>query len=284
MNMVHVFLKSYSSVLVTGKAFSIEPRTAKGIIKTFLEAVERRKQTRLLEKRTEVRKRKLVLCLEDERHFELEPDLKKELTAHLTNWINHDNVSPYNYKVKDVVFRLAGMGSVGTKRYMFLLENTNKKGKHLIVDMKQSQPSALTPFINNVQPEWTSESERVVFVQKLAQHMPCALLSSTIFRGEGFVMKEMQPAEDKIKFKLIQDQYRDIYQVVDDMAFLTASSHLRSAGRKESAIADELIDFGQRTDWQEQLIDYAFSYFKKVTKDYKLFKAGFESGLYKIKN
>ena len=95
-------------------------------------------------------------------------------------------------------------------------------------------------------------------------------------------MKEMQPAEDKIKFKLIQDQYRDIYRVIDDMALLTASSHLRSSGRKGSAIADELIAFGQRTDWQEQMIGYAFNYFKKVKKDYKIFKAGFESGLYSV--
>lgn len=280
MNMVQVFVSNYASVLIAGKALSIEPRTAKGIIKTFLGVVEKRKQTRLLEKRTAIKKRKRVLCLQDERHFELEPGLKKELTEHLTNWINHDSVSPYNYKVKDVVFRLAGTGSIGTKRYMFLLENTNKKGKHLIVDMKQSQPSALIPFINASQPAWDSESDRVVFIQRMTQHMPCALLSSTIFKGEGFVMKEMQPVEDKIKFKLIQDQYRDIYQVIDDMALLTASSHLRSSGRKGSAIADELIAFGQRSDWQEALIDYAYGYFKQTKKDYKLYKAGFESGLY----
>ena len=31
--------------------------------------------------------------------------------------------SPYHYKVKDVVFRLAGTGSVGVERYLFLLRN-----------------------------------------------------------------------------------------------------------------------------------------------------------------
>lgn len=280
MNMVQVFLKSYASILVAGKALAIEPVTAKGIIKIFLEAVTKRKQTRILEKRTEVKKKELILCLEDERHFEVEPELKKELTEHLTNWINQDDLSPYNYKVKDVVFRLAGTGSVGTKRYMFLLENINKKGKHLIVDMKQSQPSALQPFVKTVQPKWGSESERVVSIQRITQHMPCAFLSSTIFKGEGYVMKEMQPAEDKIKFKLIQDQYRDVYQVIDDMALLTASSHLRSSGRMGSAIADDLIAFGQRTDWQEPMINYAYDYFKKVKKDYKLFKSGFESSVF----
>lgn len=183
----------------------------------------------------------------------------------------------------DVVFRLAGTGSVGTKRYMFLLESLQKKGKYLIVDMKQSQPSALNPFVKTKQPAWSCEAERVVFAQELSQHMPCALLSYTIFKGDSYVMKEMQPTEDKIKFRLIQDQYRDIYQVIDDMALLTASAHIRSSGRSGSAIADELIEFGQGTDWQPSLIDYAQEYFKKVKKDYKIFKEGFESGLYEQK-
>ncbi|MBB5635128.1 uncharacterized protein (DUF2252 family) [Pedobacter cryoconitis] len=280
MNMVQVFLKNYAVVLTTGKALAIEPRIAKGIVNTFLQAVCKRKQSRILEKRTEVRKRKVVISLKDERHFELEEEFKKELTGHLTDWIKLHNKSPYNYKVKDAVFRLAGTGSVGTKRFMFLLESELKRGKYLIIDMKQSQPSALIPFVKVKQPIWATESERVVFAQELCQHMPCALLSHTNFKGDSYVIKEMQPTEDKIKFRLIQDQYRDIYQVIDDMASLTAYSHLRSSGRKGSAIADELIEFGQQQDWQEQLIDYAFNYSKRVKKDYKIFKQGYESGIY----
>lgn len=128
MNMATVFLKNYSAVLTRGKALAIEPRIAKGIISTFLMAVSKRKQSRLLDKRTEVRKWKVVLSLQDERHFELNKDLRKDLTEHLTDWINNHSKSPYNYKVRDVVFRLAGTGSVGTKRYMFLLENVLKRG------------------------------------------------------------------------------------------------------------------------------------------------------------
>lgn len=280
MNMATVFLKNYSAVLTRGKALAIEPRIAKGIISTFLMAVSKRKQSRLLDKRTEVRKRKVVLSLQDERHFELNKDLRKDLTEHLTDWINNHSKSPYNYKVRDVVFRLAGTGSVGTKRYMFLLENVLKRGKYLIVDMKQSQPSALMPYIKAPQPPWKTESERVVFAQELSQHMPCSLLSHTLFKGDSFVIKEMQPSEDKVKFRLIQDQYRDIFQVIDDMAALTASAHIRSSGRKGSAIADELIEFGKDTKWQQELINYAFNYAKKVKKDFKLFKSGFDSGIY----
>jgi len=147
--------------------------------------------------------------------------------------------------------------------------------------MKQALPSALAPVLSVTQPKWSSEAERVVFAQQLGQHMPCALLSSTVFRGEGYVMKEMQPAEDKIKFKLIQDQYRDIYQVIDDMATLTASSHLRSAGRKGSANADELIAFAARTDWREPLAHYARVYANRVKSDFYLYKSAYTAGLFK---
>jgi uncharacterized protein (DUF2252 family) len=87
MNMVQVFLKNYAGVLIRGKALAIEPRVAKGIILSFLNSVTLRKQSRLLEKRTEVKKRKRVISLADERHFPVEGELRQELFEHLNDWI-----------------------------------------------------------------------------------------------------------------------------------------------------------------------------------------------------
>jgi len=51
--MAQVFLKTYSATLAKGKSCSIEPRTAKGIVRDFLLAAEKSKARDLLEKRTE---------------------------------------------------------------------------------------------------------------------------------------------------------------------------------------------------------------------------------------
>jgi hypothetical protein len=59
------------------------------------------------------------------------------------------------------------------------------------------------------------------------------------------------------KFKLLKNEYRDMYQVIDDMAALTTSAQLRSGGIQGTAIIDDLMAFGQDQGWQEKVIEYA---------------------------
>ena len=280
MNMAQLFLKNYSVTLTKGKSVGIDPRTARGIVCAFLTAVEKRRQKDLLRKRTVPKKKKLALSLEHEKQFELDKTLKKELTAHINEWIATSNDGPYNFKVLDAIFRLAGTGSVGVRRYLFLLKSLNTKNKYLLLDMKQARTSSLQPYVNIKQPAWASEAERVIDVQQRMQNVLPSLQGTTIFKDDAYTLQEMQPTEDKINFELIKDQYRDIYQVIDDMALLTASAQLRSGGRQGSAIIDELIAFGEDTQWHEAVLKYAVKYAKQVKRDYKEFITGYKKGKY----
>jgi uncharacterized protein (DUF2252 family) len=267
-NMAVLFVKTYSQALAKGKAISIEPRTAKGIVGQFLKSADRSTYSDILAKRTKVKKNKVSFSLKDERHFVIKKTLKKQLMDHVTQWINEHDNSPYNYVVKDAVFRLAGTGSIGVKRYLFLLKSTKEKNKYLIVDMKEALPCSLTPFVKYKQPEWESDAARVIEIQQRMQNMSSSMLSATTFKGVAYVMQELQPVKDTIKFKLIKDQYRDIYQVIDDMAVLTASSQLRSGGTDGSATIDELKAFGNATDWQEPVLMYAVEAAAQVKRDF----------------
>ncbi len=56
----------------------------------------------------------------------------------METWLKNDGNSPYNYEIIDVAFRVAGTGSLGLKRYVFLMKSLNKEGEQFIlVDMKQ---------------------------------------------------------------------------------------------------------------------------------------------------
>jgi uncharacterized protein (DUF2252 family) len=282
LNMAQLFLKTYAVKLAAGKSNYIEPQTAKGIVAEFLLAVSKRKQKEILAKRTILKKNKLEILLDDPRHFKLKKDLKKALFSHISDWLKNDGDSPYNYKVTDAVFRLAGTGSVGVNRYALLLKSLNDTGeKYLLIDMKQSTASSLLPYVDMPQPGWKTESERIVTIQQRMQNRPPALLSTTVFRDVPYVIQEMQPTKDSINFKLIKKEYRNIYQVIDDMAMLTASSQLRSAGRQGSANADELIAFGQSEQWQEAIIKYAIDYSHEVKKYYIHFLKDFKTGCFK---
>lgn len=276
-SMAAMFIKTYAATLKNGKAISIDPRTSKGIVCQFLKSADKSKYADILDKRTETKKNKIRLSLQDERHFKIKKSLKKELMEHVTEWIKESNDSPYNYKVKDAVFRLAGTGSIGVKRYLLLLKSTNTKDRYLIIDMKQSFPSSLEPYVTIEQPVWASNAERITTVQQRMQNMSASLLSTTTFKGEPFVIQELQPVKDTIKFKLIKDHYRDMYEVIYDMAILTASSQLRSGGMNGSAIIDDLKKFGDSQDWQQAVLDYSAEYARKTKEDYRQFLKEYKS-------
>lgn len=275
-----MFLDVYSSTLAKGRARYIEPQTAHGIVQLFLEKIRERKQKELIRQRTILRNDKLLLRIDNVRFFPIDKGLKKELAAHFTQWILDNPILQKRYKVLDMAFRIAGTGSLGVKRYVFLIRNNKDPKKHLLIDMKQSLPSSLAPWLNTPQPAWTSESERVVAIQERMQNVSPALLSTTTFQGDSYVLKEMQPTADRIDFLLIRDRAKDITCVVEDMALLTASAQLRSAGRQGAALPDELIAFGKDQHWQQTLLDYAAEYAEQVKKDYQAYFKDYKAGYF----
>ncbi|MHA4807808.1 DUF2252 domain-containing protein [Flavitalea flava] len=274
-----LFLETYSATLARGRARYLEPQTANGIVRLFMEKICERKQKELIRERTVKNDDKLNLRIDEIRFFSLDKSLKKEVSDHITQWIGKEPQLQNRYRVIDAAFRVAGTGSLGVKRYVFLLKNKQDLKKHLLIDMKQTLPSSLQPWVNTTQPSWTNEAERVIAVQNRMQNIPPALLSPTLFKGDPFVVKELQPTADRIDFLVMKDRPKDIECVIVDMALLTASAELRSAGRQGSALADELIAFGKDQHWQQGLLDYAKEYAVQVKKDYqsyfKDYKAGF---------
>jgi uncharacterized protein (DUF2252 family) len=276
-----LFLRSYALHLSSGKARYLEQETANGIVRTFLERIAQRKQKELVRQRTEEGKNgRLQLRIDHVRFFPIDKVLRKELMAHVNQWMHKSPVLKDRYQAVDACFRVAGTGSLGVSRYVFLVRNTEDDRKHLLIDMKEAPASSVQPWIRIPQPVWPSEADRVVAIQHRMQNINPALLSTTLFRGLPYVMKEMQPTADKIDFLTVKDRYKDIACVVEDMAFLTASAQLRSAGRQGAAVPDQLIEFGQDTLWQAPLLEYATQYAAQVKKDYQEYFTAYKSGYF----
>ncbi|TCC88068.1 DUF2252 domain-containing protein [Pedobacter frigiditerrae] len=280
-NLALLYVNSYAGTLCKGKAIGIEPRTAKGIVKKFLKHAQTRNYNELLEKRTKIKGKKIILSLTHERHFKLDKTLKKELMDHIDTWIATSNESPYNYKVKDVVFRFAGTGSVGVKRYLFLLKSTNAKNDFLLLDMKQSFESSLMPCVNELQPKWKDAADRILAIQERMQNVTASLLGRTNFNGDCYVLQELQPMEDTFDFKMVNGNYRNMLQAIDDMAILTASSQLRSGGMDGSATIDALKAFGAKVhEWRDEVIAIAKNAALQNEQDYNAFIKDYKNGVF----
>ncbi|HVS98824.1 MAG TPA: DUF2252 family protein, partial [Puia sp.] len=235
----------------------------------------------LIRQRTELRKDdKLRLRIDKLRLFPIGKALRKDLMMHLGRWLDGHPMINGRFQVLDACFRTAGTGSLGCRRYVFLVRNRDDPKKHLLVDMKEALPSALQPWVAIPQPHWISEAERVVAIQKRMQNVCPALLGATLFESQPYVVREMQPMADKMDFLLVSHRFKDIACVIGDMAFLTASAQLRSAGRQGAALPDDLIVFGQDTHWQQAVLDYAMGYAARTKKDYAEFFAAYKAGYF----
>lgn len=274
-----MFLQTYSAILKTGKARYIEQQTATGVVRLFLDKVSERKQKDLVAKRTTEKNGRLILKIDDLKLFKLEQELKNELIVHLYEWTQTVEALRNTYKVVDVAFRIAGTGSVGINRYLFLLKKANDE-KYLLIDMKQATASSLEPYCPAVQPVWNSAAERILAIQNRMQNISPALLSTTVFKKNSFIIKEMQPTEDKIQLTTMEENYEDIGNTIQALALLTASAQLRSSGRQGSASADELIEFGERSDWQKGILEYALAYAEQVKQDHKSFVKAYKGGFF----
>lgn len=273
-----LFLKTYSEILAGGKAYYIDPRTAAGIVKSFMRTVKKRKAADFIQHLSDTRSAAPKIVIDNKTHFKVNKELKAELRQLVSDWIKNTGEWPVNYAVKDVAFRVTGTGSVGLKRYMFLLQGTKNKKKFAVVEMKQTRPSCLAPYNSIKQPVWESEAERLIFIKRKMQNISPALLSKIVFKNDTYVFQEMQPAADKINFELIEKKHKDLERVIKDMAMLTASAQIRSGGIRGSSIIDELIAYGKRTDWQEPLLNYAIHYSGRVTDDFHQFLSDYEKG------
>ena len=275
-----LFLEKYAAILANGKARYIEIETANGIVRSFLQKVSLRTQDELLQKRILIEKKKVVLNTEIKKYLKLDTALQTELIHHLQNWALNQEGKLGSCEVLDVCFRVAGTGSLGVKRYLFLMQFTGNKKKYRLLDMKQVLPSSLSPYAGVNQPAWSTEAERVKAIKFRMQNVSPALLSTTVFKGDSFLLQELQPTEDKIDFNIIKDRYKDITEVINNMALLTASAQLRSSGRQGSAMIDDLIGFGNDDQWKEAIIEYARNYAGKVREDHRQFESEYRRGFF----
>lgn len=272
--MAQLFLQVYIERLKTGKAYYLDPRTANGVVRTFLDQAALRKEKDMVKKNATGKEYQIGIKINNQTHFKLEKKVKKLVMNEVRKWLEKTDLLKNTYLVKDAVFRVAGTGSIGLKRYMLLLQNKKNPDKLLFLDLKQAVKSSLAPYNTVVQPKWTSEAERIIKAKYHMQNVSPALLSTTVIDEDVYVLQELQPVADRINLAGLSSQMKDIKNVIKDMAVLTASAQLRSSGIQGAAINDELTAFASQNVGGAAVLDYARSYAVKVKKDYKSFLSG----------
>jgi uncharacterized protein (DUF2252 family) len=134
------------------------------------------------------------------------------------------------FKVLDLVFRIAGVGSLGVRRYLVLVEGEGAPDGYRLFDVKEALPSAIAPCATDrLAGPGNNEARRVVEAQALLQGHVALGLDELAIDHRSYRIREMIPAENRSSLDRLKKEPSRLRVAVEKAGELTAWSHLRGA-------------------------------------------------------
>jgi uncharacterized protein (DUF2252 family) len=262
------FLGSYTTTLHDGKARWVERQTANGMVQALLEEATMLTRKRLLSIRTKMAGASRRLRL-GRRALPVSASDREKVSRILRQFAKHQS-NPQFYAVMDVARRVAGSASLGLERYVLLVRGRGLPDKLALLDLKQAIPPSLVTRAGS-RIEWTSEASRISSIQRWVQAVSPALLHPVRAGGRSYVLRELQPTQNRLSLEAWNRTRTELEGLMITLGQVVAWSHLRSGGRKGSAIADQWMAFATERKWRPALLAYASSYSRQVERDWREF-------------
>ena len=266
-----LFLAAYRAALIDGKARWIERRTAGGVIGELLIKLERRTQADLLAKRTVLKKGKRRLRTDTGKALALDAAERARVAGFMKRFAQ-DRAHPRFFKVLDVAQRVAGVGALGLRRYVVLVEGDGGREGAALIDLKTQNGSTLMPRLKQLQPKFGSEAARVVAIENRMQAVGPAFLTPARIGGASFTLRELQPSADKLDLSITHPDRSAFEAVIESMGELTAWAQLRCAGRDRATDIDGLMAFARNAGWSRPLIALANDWAAAIFQDWHAFR------------
>ena len=268
-------LDEFVRALARGKSHWVERRLAVGAVKKLLRQAADRKQRELLDQRTYLHRRKRQLLLDSKRALPLLPGTRTAVERRVKQAINAlgDRVKVSgDFEILDVARRIAGAGSLGLERYVVLLRGNGKPNGARLLDLKFANPSCLAVQFRQFQPQWKSEATRIVSLQRRLQAESPALLCASIESDKSFVLKELQPAQDRLQLADLSTDPARRHTALATMMRLSAWSMLRASGWDGAAPGQLLTAFAAEPQWQQRMLTVSAQMAEVMTNAWEAFR------------
>jgi uncharacterized protein (DUF2252 family) len=268
-----VFLTGATNELRAGKARWVEREVADGMVARLLGNVTDRNRRQLLDRRAPLVGKHRKLLVDGERYLAATAEQEKMVSRMIEqSCVNHPH--PERFRVLSIARRVAGTGSLGLPRFVVLTEGKGSPNRNLILDVKAARPSC----VPRVALRWSSDADRVVSVQRQLQAIAPAFLSAQRAGGESYVIKELQPQMDKLNLAECHGRHELLSPTVATMGELVAWSMLRASGWRGAADLDALVAFGERRDWQPQLLRLSATLARDTVEEWRTFRDAWKAG------
>jgi uncharacterized protein (DUF2252 family) len=192
------------------------------------------------------------------------------------NTLAHDRRSLLrHFEPQDLVFKVVGVGSVGTRCLVLL--NTDHLGKPLFLQIKEANQSVIGHYYKVPHdfkaPRIKHHGERVVRGQRVLQAVSDIFLGwASGPNGRNFYVRQLRDMKLSANIELFDNSLLDGYARI--CGWIMARAHAKASGQ-----AVEISAYiGRGDQFAEALVGYASAYADQVEKDYELFMKACRNG------
>jgi uncharacterized protein (DUF2252 family) len=197
-------------------------------------------------------------------------DLESEVFAYLKSLPQERRLLLDRFRITDAALRVGGVGSVGTRCSILLLE-ADAEQDVLILQQKEAGPSALAAFLPKKR--FASQAERVVIGQRAMQAASDIFLGWNRIKLTGTPYYYRQLKDKKGSFEMQKLDVRGVGAYVAVCGLCLARAHARTG---DSARISGYL--GSGTVFDEAIGDFAVAYANQVELDYQLLVEAVNSG------
>jgi uncharacterized protein (DUF2252 family) len=179
-----------------------------------------------------------------------------------------------NYRIVDVVRKIVGVGSVGTRCWVVFLSG-NHSNDPLFLQIKEAQPSVLEPYVS---PSiYENQGQRVVIGQRLIQAAPDIFLGWFEFGGGYFYVRQLRDMKGGVEFDPKKVKIENLDQYSSLCGWALALAHAKSG---DAAMIAGYA--GKSDELDEAMARFAFAYADQTENDYQALAAAAKSGRIKV--
>jgi uncharacterized protein (DUF2252 family) len=274
------FLRAYTQALCAGKARSVGPGTAAGVVKHLLEKLRDRKRVQFLDQRSTLRDGQRRLTLDGQKALPATPGQRAQLTRFMERYAREHGAF---FTLLDVARRISGNSSLGLERYVLLVEGTGSPDCNYLFDLKRAIASAVPPALAPAckRPNWNSDAERIVDIARRMQSGTPAFLDPVMMGDRPYVLRELQPGADKIAIDGWDQKAGKLDKLLETMGQVLAWDQLRSSGHAMAASRAQMIGFGLDRSWRAPLLDAARASAQQAERDSGVYASAYDDGAFK---
>ena len=165
------------------------------------------------------------------------------------------------YRVVDVARKVVGVGSVGTRCWVVLLEGNDDEDP-LFLQYKEAQASVLAPYVPA--PKWDCEGRRVVVGQRLIQGAPDIFLGWGIaIDGTHFYMRQLRDMKGSWEFDPATTRVKGLADYCKLCGWALALAHAKSG---DAAMIGGYL--GKSEGMDDAVARFAVAYAEQTERDY----------------